>query len=63
MHFKNSKPPCCNAVQPNDNRYKKWFDNGGSIEIQDIENGILQLIDENIHTEFTHIGGHSIYRL
>ncbi|MDE6662796.1 MAG: HNH endonuclease [Lachnospiraceae bacterium] len=23
----------------------------------DIENGILQLIDENIHKEFTHIGG------
>ena len=27
----------------------------------DIENGILQLVDENIHTEFTHIG-HSIYK-
>ena len=28
----------------------------------DIVNGILQLVDENIHTEFTHIGGYSIYR-
>ena len=29
----------------------------GYIVHHDIENGILQLVDENIHTEFTHIGG------
>ena len=34
----------------------------GYIVHHDIENGILQLVDENIHTEFTHIGGHSIYK-
>ena len=28
----------------------------------DIVNGILQLVDESIHTEFTHIGGYSIYK-
>lgn len=33
----------------------------GYIVHHDIENGILQLVDENIHTEFTHIG-HSIWR-
>lgn len=69
---------------------KKWFDNGGSIKIEtiddkqiwtyisatgdsvpyidgyvvhhDIENGILQLVVESIHAEFTHIGGYSIYK-
>ena len=34
----------------------------GYIVHHDIENGILQLVDENIHKEFTHIGGHSIYK-
>lgn len=34
----------------------------GYIVHHDIENGILQLVDEKIHTEFTHIGGHSIYK-
>ena len=34
----------------------------GYIVHHDIENGILQLVDENIHAEFTHIGGHSIYK-
>ena len=34
----------------------------GYIVHHDIENGILQLVDENIHKEFTHIGGHSIYQ-
>ena len=28
----------------------------------DIVNGILQLVDESVHTEFTHIGGYSIYK-
>lgn len=27
----------------------------------DIENGILQLDEEKIHKEFTHIGGYSIF--
>jgi len=26
------------------------------------ENGILQLVEEEIHTMFTHIGGHSLYK-
>lgn len=34
----------------------------GYIVHHDTENGILQLVDEDIHTEFTHIGGHSIYK-
>lgn len=34
----------------------------GYIVHHDIEKGILQLVDENIHKEFTHIGGHSIYQ-
>jgi len=34
----------------------------GYIVHHDIENGILQLVDENIHKEFTHIGGYSIYK-
>lgn len=34
----------------------------GYIVHHDIENGILQLVDEKIHTEFTHIGGHGIYK-
>ena len=34
----------------------------GYIVHHDVENGILQLVDENIHAEFTHIGGYSIYK-
>lgn len=34
----------------------------GYIVHHDIENGIVQLVDENIHKKFTHIGGHSIYK-
>ena len=32
------------------------------IALDENENGILQLVDENIHAEFTHIGGYSIYK-
>lgn len=34
----------------------------GYIVHHDIENGKLLLVDEKIHQEFTHIGGHSIYQ-
>lgn len=34
----------------------------GYVVHHDIENGILQLVDENIHKMFTHIGGHSLYK-
>ena len=34
----------------------------GYVVHHDVENGILQLVDENIHAEFTHIGGHSLYK-
>lgn len=34
----------------------------GYIVHHDIENGILLLVDENIHKKFTHIGGYSIYK-
>ena len=34
----------------------------GYVVHHDIENGILQLVDENIHAVFTHIGGHSLYK-
>lgn len=34
----------------------------GYIVYYDIAFGILQLADENIHTEFTHFGGHSIHK-
>lgn len=34
----------------------------GYVVHRDIEDGILQLVDENIRAEFTHIGEHSIYK-
>ena len=35
---------------------------GIALDENENENGILQLVDENIHAEFTHIGGYSIYK-
>ncbi len=34
----------------------------GYVVHHDTINGILQLVDENIHQEFTHIGGYSLYQ-
>ncbi|MGN0496856.1 MAG: HNH endonuclease [Lachnospiraceae bacterium] len=34
----------------------------GYVVHHDIGNGILQLVDENVHAQFTHIGGYSIYK-
>lgn len=34
----------------------------GYVVHHDIENGILQLVEEKIHKEFTHIGGYSLYQ-
>lgn len=34
----------------------------GYIVHHDIQNGILQLVDEDIHKQFTHIGGHSLFK-
>ena len=32
----------------------------GYIPHHDVNNGIIQLIREDIHSQFTHIGGHSL---
>lgn len=34
----------------------------GYILHHDIENGVIQLVEKEIHEEFTHKGGHSIYK-
>ena len=34
----------------------------GYVLHHDIDNGMMQLVREDIHSQFTHIGGHSIYK-